>query len=98
MATLTISLTGSGVAGLTNNPSKSYTVSDADMTSLLAWAAVAYNPYIQATYNTPPVQGFTPTNQQIMLAWVQSWINGTKNAVQQYQTPAPVAPAPIGIT
>lgn len=94
MASLTVSLSGSAVVV----GSKSYTVSDADITSLLAWAAVAYDPYIQATFNPSKTAGFTPTNQQILLAWVQSWINGTKNAVQQFQTPAPTVPPPIVIS
>lgn len=87
MATITISLNGSAIAGLTTNPSKSYTVSDADLQAVLNWAASAFAGAL------PP----TPTNPQILQAWIQNWVNGTKSAVQQFQTPAPVPPAQVSI-
>jgi hypothetical protein len=86
MATITISLNGSAITGLTTNPSKSYTVSDADLQAVLNWAQVAF----AGALPQPPA---TPTNPQILLAWIQNWVNGTKSAVQQFNTPAPVAPA-----
>lgn len=87
MATLSISLSGSSVV----NGTKSYTVSDADITSLLAWAQSAFSQQL-------PLPPATPTNQQILLAWVQSWVNGTKMAVQQFQTPPAVVPPQITIS
>jgi hypothetical protein len=87
MATVTITLNGSAITGLTTNPSKTYTVSDADLQAVLTWAASAF------VGTLPP----SPTNTQILLAWIQNWINGTKVAVQQFQTAAPVPPAPINI-
>lgn len=87
MTTVTISLNGSAITGLTSNPTKTYTVTDADLQSVLNWAAVAF------AGSLPP----TPTNAQILLAWIQNWINGTKTAVQQFQTPAPVVPSPVSI-
>jgi hypothetical protein len=84
MATLTISLSGSGVI----NGSKTYTVSDADITSLLQWAVSNYASALP----------LTPTNSQILLAWVQGWINATINSVKQFQTPPPVTPTPISIS
>lgn len=88
MATITISLNGSAISGLTSNPSKVYTVSDADLQAVLNWAASAFAGALPAT----------PTNSQILLAWVQNWVNGTRSAVQQFQTPAPVVPAPVTIS
>lgn len=88
MTTLTISVNGSAISGLTTNPSKSYTVSDADLQKVLDWAAVAFASQL------PP----TPTSSQILLAWVQNWVNGTKTAVQQFETPAPTVPAQVTMT
>ena len=80
MATLTISITGSTVV----SGSKSYTATDASIQRLLIWAASRY-----AT-----VLSTAPTNAQIMVAWADSWVNGTRNAVSQFETPTPVVPAP----
>lgn len=88
MSTITISLSGSAITGLTGNPSKVYTVSDADLQSLLNWAAASYVSVL------PP----TPTNQQILLAWIQGWVNATKTAVQQFETPPPTVPPVITLT
>jgi hypothetical protein len=84
MATLTISLSGSALV----NGSKSYTISDADVQSLLDWATVNYASALP----------LTPTDQQILLAWVQGWINATKVSVQQFKTPPAVVPPQISIT
>lgn len=94
MATLTIGLAGSAIV----TGSKSYTVNDTDIQALLDWATVAYDPYIQATFNAAKNPNFVPTNQQVLLAWVQSWINGTKDAVQRFKTAVPTPPPPISIT
>ena len=75
MATLAITLSGSAVV----NGSKSYTVSDADTQAVLNWAEVAF----AASLPQPPQ---SPTNTQILLAWVQSWINGTRDAVTVQNT------------
>jgi hypothetical protein len=90
---LTISITSTPVSG-----SKSYTVSDADVQSLLNWAAVAFANLIQSTFNPTGIPGFVPTSQQILLAWVQNWISMTKASVQIFNTPAPVSPPQISIT
>lgn len=82
MATITISLTGSAITGLTGNPSKSYTVSDADLQALLTWAA--------GNFNLP---GNAP-NSQILLAWIQDWVSRTIHAVQVANT---ASPPPISI-
>ncbi len=88
MATLIISLNGSAITGLTSNPSKSYTVSDTDLQNVLNWAQVAFATQLSTA----------PTNPQILLAWVQNWVNGTKTAVQQFNTPAPTVPPPPNIS
>lgn len=80
MATLTISLTGSAIVSGT----KSYTVSDADLQSLLD------------TYSQDRAFiGMTPTNQQILLAWVQGWIERSKADVLRSKT---TSPPPITIS
>lgn len=73
----------------TGNPNgtKTYTINDADWLSLLTWTA-------SSQFNS----GNAPTAQQILLAWLQIWINGTKNAVSQYNTTPAVTPAPISIS
>jgi hypothetical protein len=90
---LTISITSTPVSG-----SKTYTVSDADVQSLLNWAAVTYAGIIQSLFNPTGIPGFVPTPQQILLAWIQSWISMTKSGVQTFNTPTPVAPPQISIT
>jgi hypothetical protein len=88
MATITISLNGSAITGLASNPSKSYTVSDADLQAVLDWATAAFAGAL------PP----TPTNPQILQAWIQNWVNGTKSAVQQFKTEPAVVPPQITMT
>lgn len=86
MATLTISLSGSSVV----NGSKSYTVSDADIQNVIDWAKDAF-----ATPSTPQNPSPPLTNAQALLAWVNSWIQGTKDAVRRFKTiPAVVPPPP----
>jgi len=80
--TVTITVAGSAITGA--NQTKSYTVTDTDLQAVINWATVTY------AASLPP----TPTVPQVLLAWVQSWINATKNAVVQFQTPPPVSPAP----
>ncbi len=94
MATITITLTGSAIVP---NSSKAYTISDTDLQSLLSWAAVTFNQYIQTTFNPTNLPTFVPTSQQILLAWVQSWVDVAKIGVQRFITPPPVVPPPINI-
>lgn len=93
MGTISVNVTSGPVTG-----GKNFTISDAHMQNLLDWAKVAYNPYIQATYNPTNDPSFIPSNGQIMDGWVMSWINGSKDAVQRFETPAAVVPPPIVIT
>jgi hypothetical protein len=105
----TVTITGAGFANLPASPpagwpanvvwpgggspngTKAYTISDADWLILLTWVASA-NPQLATVPPQTP-----PTAPQILLAWVQNWINGTISAVQQYHTAAPVPPPPISI-
>ena len=85
MASLTISVTGSAVVTGT----KTYTLSDADLQAVLDWAKTSF----------PPAQlPDTRTNGQVMLAWVQSWINGSKDAVKNFRRAAAHAAADAGVT
>lgn len=67
------------------NGSKVYTISDADWLSLLTWTASSQSAALAAA----------PTAQQILLAWIQVWANGTKGAIQQFNTIPAQVPAPI---
>lgn len=79
-------------AGGLPNGTKSYTISDADWETLLTWVASS-QPSVQGTVQTPS----TPTPAQLLLAWLSIWTVGTKNAVQQFNTPVAAPPAPITI-
>jgi hypothetical protein len=91
MSTITISLSGSALTGLTTGAGpiqKAYNVTDAQLQQVLNWAQVAF-----ATQLTT-----APTNPQIMVAWLQgSLVNGTIQAVQQFNTTPPVVPTAISI-
>lgn len=92
MATIPISLNGSAIIP---NVTRTLTISDADLQMLLNWAAFAFNGYIQATFNPTGLTTFVPTNQQILLAWLENQIViPTKRGIQQFQTTV-TTPAPI---
>jgi hypothetical protein len=78
-------------AGGNPNGTKSYNWSDPDWVRTLAWIA-ALQPQFRPT---PPATQTHPTAQQILLAYVQSWINGTITAEQQFGTKPPTVPPPI---
>ena len=92
MSTITISLSGSAITGLTTGSGpiqKAYTVSDAQLQQVLNWAQVAFATQLSTA----------PTNPQIMVAWLQgSLVNGTVQAVQQFNTIPVQVPAPISIS
>lgn len=74
MATFTISLSGSGVV----NGSKSWDISDADTTLLVA--------YLRNRYSTA-------TNQLALAAWTQDFVGGTIMQVRNaQQSSAPITP------
>lgn len=74
------------------NGTKTYTITDANWQSLLTWVAASQGS-IQGTTTSPS----TPTAPQILLAWLQIWVNGTIIAVQQYFTTPASPPTPIVI-
>jgi hypothetical protein len=114
MGTLTISAAGFAVLGSTppanwppdvtfpagGNPNgtKVYTWTDADWLRTMTWIA-ASQPQFRPTGN-PPSGGHptTPTAQQILLAYLQVWINGTIQSEQQYSTKPAQPPTPINPT
>lgn len=69
MATITIALSGSSIV----NGSKSYTVDDATLRKVLDVMAARF-------FHNPQSP---PTDQQVLLAWVQGWINDTKTQVSR---------------
>lgn len=109
MGTLTITASGFGNLSATKptnwpatvtypangnpNGTKAYTISDADWLSLLTWTADG-QPSLQGTVQAPS----TPTAPAILLAWLLIWINGTKDAVQRFNTTPPVVPPAITVT
>lgn len=80
MPTISVSITGSTVVSGTMQSS----LSDAHLLDVLGWGAVAFNPYLQATFNASGSSTYVPTNPQISKAWVQNWWNGTRDAVTKF--------------
>jgi len=113
MGTLTITAAGFSVLGAsappnwpsnvtfpaTGNPNgtKTYTINDVDWLALLTWVAASQLNGIESITGTTTLPQ-TPTAAQLLLAWLLIWTNGTKSAVQQYNIPAVVVPAPITIS
>ena len=84
-ATITITLSGSSLPGLTGTPTKTYTISDTDLQTVLNWGG----PYFG-------VSG--AQNSQILLAWFQGMlITPTVNAIQNQQRQQQPLPTPISI-
>jgi hypothetical protein len=102
MGTLNVQVSGFGgmPAAVSNNFT---TYSDADFQRTLNWGKVAFNTWIQATYNpptgSPPVSNpnFQPTNTQIWAAIVHNWVAGITQAEQQFSTTPAQPPTPIVI-
>ena len=96
MGTLTVTATGFTElpAAVTNSFA---TYSDADFTRTLAWGKVAFNQWIQATYNPTNNPSFVPTNTQIWNAIVHNWTTGIIQAEQQFSTVPAQPPTPIVI-
>jgi ABC-type Fe3+-siderophore transport system permease subunit len=86
MATVTITLSGSAIPGLTGTPTKSYAISDADLQLVLAWA--------QGAFGNPNM-----TNAQILIAWLTGQlITPTISAVGYLQRSLQTPPPPIAIS
>lgn len=82
MATISIGLSGSAVV----TGSKNYTLTDAAVTKLIAWARTAY-PFKNA-------QGVDDrTNAQVLVAWTDAFINATRDAVTKVDRDAALAQA-----
>lgn len=84
MATFTISLSGSAVV----NGTKSWTINDTDVQSLVN--------YLQAKYSTVGPGG-TPTPAQALLSWSQDWVTNTISQVQNFSRAQASIP-PISFT
>lgn len=78
-------------ASVAPNGSRSATLTDTEMLDLITWAAASQIPQGTATNPT------TPTITQILVAWVGTFFNGTKAAVQNYFTTPAVPPAQINL-
>jgi hypothetical protein len=86
MSTITISLSGSAIAGLTSNPSKIYTIDDSDLQLLLNWVAVQWAGML----------GLSPTNAQLLLAWIQYQL--VAPTIQGVQITNRTTPPPISLS
>jgi hypothetical protein len=79
-------------AGGSTNGTKVYTWNDADWLRTITWAAATQ--YAPPIGSTPP---YSPTAAQILLAYVQGWINATAQSERQFSTqytvPPPINPA-----
>ncbi len=88
MATITITLNGSALPGLAGNPSKVYTLSDADLQVLLTWAASAFASDLPGN----------PTNPQVLLAWLQGQlVTPTIGRIRQFNS-TQTTPPPITVS
>lgn len=96
MATLTCTISGSGISGANN--SRSITINDTDLQTVLNWANATLLQVAANQFNGGVTSGFTPTNSQLEWAWMQSSIvNATRQAVFNWQS-QPVAATPITMT
>jgi hypothetical protein len=86
MANLVFGLNGSGVV----NGSRSFTVSDADVTRLIN----AFRPEAQRASGSDEVP---VTDAQVLLHWARSMVADTKAYVKRYEERAPSV-SEIGIT
>ncbi len=85
MATLGASISGSAITGANN--SRSITISDTDLQTVFNWLKATQLQLIANQFNGGVTVGFNPTNAQLEWGWFQcSIVNGTKMAVQQWQT------------
>lgn|SRR5512139_274298 len=87
MPTISIAITGSTVVSGTLQSS----LSDAHLGDVLRWASVAFNPYLQATFNASGSSTYIATNPQVAKAWAQNWWNGTADAVTKFNRDNAVA-------
>lgn len=88
MSTITITLSGSAITGLTGTPTKTYNITDADLQTLLTWFA---NSQQAVAVNLVA----NPTNAQILLGWIAWWVSMTVGLIQDFQSKNP--PPPISI-
>jgi hypothetical protein len=82
-------------AGGNPNGTKVYTWTDADWVRTLAWIAGTQQQFRAPVIPGKPIVPTTPTAQQILLAYVQNWVNGTIQGEQQFSTIPPQVPPPI---
>jgi hypothetical protein len=82
MPTLSISVSSSTVASGT----RTYNITDADLQSVIDWGKASFASSLSTA----------PTNNQVMAAWVQSWVTGTKMAVDKFELDAARAAATAG--
>lgn len=93
MATITLSMASTPLTA-----SKTFTGTDADMQAIIDWAKVAFDPWIQATFNPSHTPGFTASNAQVGAALANSFMSGIKDAVQRFKTVPAVVPSPISMS
>src|SRR6516225_11852146 len=82
MATISVSVSEPSLTAAVTQP---YTMTAADFQSLLEWAV---------KFPTMP----NPTHEQILLAWIQSWMDRTINEIQVSNAQPYTLPPPISIT
>jgi hypothetical protein len=78
MGTITFTIVGDGTVG---TKTKAYTLSNADINRLIAWATVVYATPPTVEVPSPPAL----TIAQALVAWADSVIAGTKNNVVRYE-------------
>jgi hypothetical protein len=89
MASITM---GMNMTGLT--VSKTYNSTDQDLTNMLAWGKVAFDPWIQAQFNPNNNPNFSASNPQIAAAIANSWLTGAADAEKKFRQDGSVAAVP----
>ena len=86
MGSITFSITQGSPAF---SASKTYNISDADLTRFITWAANYYAPSTPQNPNPPPL-----TNNQACLAWTQDWMRQTVSLQANYEASLAVKALP----
>lgn len=81
---------GNGI--LAPNGSRAATITDAEMLQLFTWAAAS-----QFQGQGSAIAPVSPTIAQVLVAWIGTFFNGTKAAVQGYFTVPAAPPPPINL-
>ena len=96
VASIACNVSGSAITGANN--SRTMTIPDPDLQSVLNWIKATQLQVVADKFNGGVTAGFNPTNAQLEWGWFQvSIVNGTTQAVQVQNTTPAVVPPPISL-